>query len=172
DAFLEAGHRHRHLEGGAGRVPALDRAILQRAQRVVQQRLPGVAADAGGKRVGVVRRQAGHGEYFAGGRLERYRRAPEAIVPERRLRGALDVGVDGQLHALALARVVLANRVYLPPEAVVDDVTRAVLAHQITVVRLLDAGLPDDGTARDAVELLAIQLRLGDFPDVADEMCG
>ena len=56
DAFLERGRRDGHLERRPGRVPALDRAVLQRLERVGVERGPRRAVDARGERVRVVGR--------------------------------------------------------------------------------------------------------------------
>ncbi len=65
---------------------------------------------------------------------------------------------------------ILLDRADLPADAVDDDQARAVLAHQHVVVRLLDAGLPDDVAALQA--FVAADLRVAGFADVPEQVRG
>ena len=55
----------------------------------------------------------------------------------------------------------------LAAQAVDDDRSRAVGAHQVAVVRALDAGLADDGAG---LQVVGRQLRIGGLADVAEQV--
>ena len=61
----------------------------------------------------------------------------------------------------------LLDRFDFAPHAVDDHDLRAVLAHQQLVVDLLDAGLPDDGAALQAI---ALDLSFARFADVPEQV--
>ena len=85
---------------------------------------------------------------------------------------ALDVGVDGQLEHVAVARDLSPDLVNLAADAVDGDLLVAVGAHQVAVVRLLDARLADDGARIDAVVLGPRELLLAHLTDVSEQVRG
>ncbi len=172
DAFLEAGQSDRHLERRSGRIAPLQRAVLQRLELVGVERVPGCARDAGGESVRVVGRTAGERQHLAVARIEDHCRAVERRGREAILGGLLHVGVDGQLHALPLGRLLFVPDVDLAPEAVDDHFLGAVLAHQVAVQRLLDAGVADDRARLGAAVLVGDELRFGDLADIAEHVRG
>ena len=129
-----------------------------------------VAVDAAGELVRVVRGQAGERQHFAGARIEDDRGAVVAEVRESLLGRALDVGVDRQLDAPALDRIVDARLVHLAADAVDDDQAVAVRAHQQLVVGLLDARLPDHRPGLDAGVLGFRKVGFAGLADVAEQV--
>ncbi len=171
DPFFQRRQRHGHLERRAWRVPPLNGTVVQRPVLVGGQRCPGGAVDARRKGVRVVGWTAGEPEHVAVRRIEHDSSAVEvADRVERILDRSLDVEIDGQLQPLALGRTNLLERPHFTPGAVDDDPLRTVLAHQQRVVDLLDTRLPDDVAALQVGG--TGHLRVADFADIAEKMCG
>ena len=164
EAFLERRGRHHDLERGTGRVPPLDRAVLQRPQFVAVERHPRGAVDARGKVIGVVRRQADKRQHLAVAGIQDERRPVEAGVLEPVLRRLLEVVVDRELHTAPFHRGYFLQRANLPAHAVHDDQTLAVLTHEERVVDPLDPRLADDRADSHAVADLRV-VGLADVPE-------
>ena len=96
---FESGKRHDGLECGTGRKLGLDGAVEQRISGIARQFPPVFSLDANRELVGIVTRMRGHGEYFAGVRIEGDQRA--ASVSQCQLGNHLQVEIDRQAQALA-----------------------------------------------------------------------
>ena len=166
DALFERRDGHDDLERGARRVAALNRPVLQRLQRIGIESGPRRAIDARGEVVWVVPRPARERQHFARSRIHHNRSAVEAARLESLLCGALQIDVDGQLHAATpVAGISLTRSISRP--MLLTDQARAVLAHQQLVVDLLDAGLPDDGAA---LQPFALDLAFARLADVSEQV--
>ena len=86
--------------------------------------------------------------------------------------GPLQVGVDRQLQALPFDCVLLAHLLDLPAETVDAHVPVAVGSHEQAVERLLDTRLADDRAGLQVGELGTLELTLGHFADVAEQVGG
>ena len=124
------------------------------------------------KSFGIEGRHAGQGQDFAVARIEHHRRPVVAGDAEALLGRPLHVGVDGQLDALAFARLVAPQHLDLAADAVDGDDAGAVLPHQQIVVGGLDAGLADQRPRLDALERRLFQLLRGDLANVAEQVRG
>ena len=169
DALFEGRDRDGNLEGRAWGVSPLHDAVLQGSQLVGVERGPRGAIDPAGKRVGVVRRQTHQRQHLPASRVDGRRRAPEAQGLEAVFGRFLHVVVDGQLQSPPFGRLDFVERPDLAAQAVDDDRAGAVRAHQVAVVRALDAGLSDDGAG---LEVVGRQLRVGGLADVAEQVRG
>jgi hypothetical protein len=106
------------------------------------------------------------GQHLAIARIHDQRSAVEAGVAEAVFRGLLQVVVDRQLNAAAFVRLNLIEGADLAAHAVDDNALGAVLAHEQSVVGLLDALLADDVALLDAVA----DLPIARFANVAEQM--
>ena len=129
------------------------------------------AIDAARKYVGVVGGQTGHREDLARLRIHERSRAVEAGAVKRVLDRFLQVVIDRQLHPLAFARFVLAERLNFAADAVDDDVAAAVRAHEVRVVDAFDAGLADDGAGLEVRVFGPVQLVFANLAHVSDHVC-
>ena len=101
--------------------------------------------------------------------IHHHRGAVEAAGLESFFGSALQILVDGQLHAAPARRRNLFDEVDLAPHAVHFDEARAVLAHQQLVVDFFYAGLPDDRAASQAV---AFDLPFARLADISKQVGG
>ena len=108
------------------------------------------------------------GEHLAARGLEHHGGAVVAEQVEAVLGGLLNVVIDGQPDALPLGRGDAVELAHLPPHAVDDDGSDAVLPHQHVVVRALEAGLADDVAALQPV--VAGHLGVGHLADVPEHV--
>ena len=136
----------------------------------MQQRIPVRQVDAAGELIRVVGGQAGERQDFARARVQDDGSPVVAEMGEALLGRPLDVGVDRQLDASSLDRLLPACRPHFAAAAVDDDEAVAVLAHEQPVVLLLDAGLPHHRSGLGAGVLGPRQIGFAGLADVAEEV--
>ena len=144
DAGIQRRHRHRRLEGGAGGVQALQRAVEQG-----QARVRAVLAVLGGEEVLVVAGVVGGGQHTAvlraddhhrtGGSLGRVAGVVGAVdhvnvVGQCLVHRPLEVAVDGQLHRVARFRHSGELRVHDHTVGIAGDGLHTVLAAQFILI--------------------------------------
>src|SRR5215475_1336521 len=168
DAFLETSERYRHLERRSRRVAALDRAIVERTIAIGIERGPRLTVDPRSEGVRIVRGMAGEAEHAAGVGVEHDRRAVQADRVEPVLDRLLHVEIDRQLKPLPFGRRILFERSDLAADAVDHNAPRAVFAHEVRVVDLLQARLASDVAALQLAVLA--YLFVAHFADVAEQV--
>jgi hypothetical protein len=98
-AAFQRGERDGGLEGGARRVEPGDSAVLQRVHGIRHPAFPGVGGDALVEELGVEGGVVGHGEDFAGERIEHHGDA--GLGSQALQREILQAGIEGQSEGLA-----------------------------------------------------------------------
>ena len=157
-AELQAGEGHEGLDGGAGRVGALQRAVVERSARVALQRAVVLGADALDEGVRVEAGLAHQRQHLAALRIDGGDGAVE--IAQRQFGDVLQLGVEGEIEIAAWRAGALFQFAQRPAAGVGLDDARAGRAAQVVLVALLDAELADlvDALVQALVELGVVGL--------------
>ena len=136
-----ARQRHEGLEGRAGRIGAVERAVDHRLVGRVVEHVPVLRVDAVDEQVGVVAGHRHQGQDAAGGRLDRHQRA--AALAEGLLGDLLQLGVERQRQVVAGHRRGARQRAHGAAAGIDLDLLEAGAAVQLEFVVLLQAGLAE-----------------------------
>ena len=172
-ARLEADRRGGELPGGAGRILALQRLVVERLPRIGAQRIPVLRRNAADEAIAVPARRAVQREHAAGLRIDRHRATLQRVAEDAGDE-ALEIHVDvrvqiGSRHRrqiLASARVLhdAAARVHF-------DELAAFLAAQDRLVLLLEPLLAHLLPRLVVLERRLRQFLFAHFARVAHERC-
>ena len=140
-AGLQRRHRHRRLEGGAGRIDAGDGLVDQRGALVGGPFRPLRLADAGIEQARIEGRRADHRQHLAVARIHHHRAG--GLVADPGQHRLLQAEIDGQPDGGALLPLAAVELAHHPADGIDFHLHRARRAAQHGVMELLDAGAAD-----------------------------
>ncbi len=141
-AEFQGGQRHERLEGGAGRIHALQGAVVEGMVGRAVQYLPALGVDAVDEHVGVVTRLADQSQHAARGRFDGHQRA--APLAEGAFRYLLQSRIQRQQQIVARHWQGAAQRAHGSPVGVGLDFVESRGAVQIRLVTPFQAHLADE----------------------------
>ena len=168
DPLLEPGHGHEDLIGRGWWIFPLDGLVFQRTQRIVDKRIPLVAAEAGDEIVLVEGRAAGQGQDFARVGVQGHGRA--GAVLQQLFRPLLQAAVDGEENIVAVAGGHRPEHLHDLAVGVYLHLAPPALTPQVGSQGFFNTEFPDQVAGPAAGIDAALKLFGADLTDVAQQM--